>query len=96
MAYDHIELGPCPAEEDCAQVGTPDYGERSRQECARYIERLRQVLGPEPDGAALRVKSFTHDFGTYREVVCRYDDDNPDATAYAWRCEAEAPGRWED
>ena len=93
---DIMELGPSPCEEDCAQVGDPDYDERSRQECHRYIARIRQVLGNEPDGARLTIKSFPHDFGSYREVVCVYDDADEEASTYAYRCEAEAPARWED
>jgi hypothetical protein len=93
---DTMELGPAPCDEDCAQVGTPDYPERSRAECQRYIARIRQVLGPEPEGARLTVKTFPHDFGTYREVVIVYDDENAEAQTYAYRCEGEAPARWED
>ena len=45
------------------------------------------MFGKEPNGARLRVKSFSHDFGTYYEVVCRYDLDNPEAYEYALDCD---------
>ena len=92
---DFISIGPAPAEEDCAQLGTPDYPERSREECRRFIALIRGTLGEEPEGAWLRVKRFEHDFGSYREVVCFFDDTLPDSVAYAFRCEAEAPATWE-
>ena len=88
---DFINIGPAPAEEDCAQLGTPDYPECSRQECNRFIALIRRAFGKEPEGARLYVKCLEHDFGSYREVVCSFDDTLPDSVAYAFRCEAEAP-----
>lgn len=88
-------LGPVPAEEECVQVGAEEYDLASRFECARFIQLLRKTIGPEPAGARLLIRSFAHDFGQYREVVCLYDDEQPDAVAYALRCVNEAPTRWE-
>ena len=96
MARDYIDIGPTPCEEDCAQVGQPDYATKARAECNRFIELIRRALGPEPEGARLAVKSNPHDFGPYYEVVCYYDTDNEEATRYAYRCEGEAPVRWDD
>lgn len=93
---DYIEIGPAPCEEECAQVGSDGYHARAREECRRFIEAIRAKLGPEPDGARLAAKSFSHDFGTYHEVVCWYDEGNEAAAAYAFRCEAEAPTHWPD
>ncbi len=91
---DYIEIGPAPCEEECAQVGSDGYHARAREECRRFIGAIRAKLGPEPDGARLAAKSFSHDFGTYHEVVCWYDEGNEAAAAYAFRCEAEAPTHW--
>ena len=88
-------IGPAPREEECAQVGTPDYYEQAIPECRRFIALLRRVFGPEPAGAALQVKAFDHDFGTYHEVVCWFDTDIPESVAYAARCEDDAPATWE-
>ena len=92
---DYIELGQAPCEEACSQVGDPDYPEKSRAECRRFIELIRKVLGTEPPGAHLKLRSFEHDFGTYREVVCYYDEGNEQAREYAMLCEAKAPTHWE-
>lgn len=91
---EYIEIGPSPAEEECVQIGDPNYSKLARAECHRFIDAIRQKLGPEVDGAALRVKSSPHDFGTYMEVVCYYDDDDPISTEYAFDCESNAPQRW--
>jgi len=94
MARDYIELGTTPCEEDCAQVGSDNYTARAREEASRYIELLRKTFGPEPDGAELRVKSFPHDFGSYLEVVCYFDDNYPESVDYAFKCEGDAPAHW--
>jgi hypothetical protein len=92
---DYFCLGPTPSEEDCAQVGQQDYRKNALSECQRYIELIRDTLGPEPEGAELAIKSFPHDFGTYYEVVIWFESNDAAALAYAVRCEDEAPRTWE-
>ena len=94
MARDYIDIGSTPALEDCAQVGSENYERRAREECNRFIALIRKTLGEEPEGARLAVKSNPHDFGTYYEVVCYYEDTNDEARKYAMRCEDEAPEKW--
>jgi hypothetical protein len=92
---EYFTLGPTPSEEDCAQVGQPDYYRKALEECRRFIELIRDTLGPEPSGAELAIKSFPHDFGTYYEVVIRFEPDDAAAVAYAERCEDDAPRTWD-
>lgn len=95
---DFMDLGgTTPPEEDCAQVGSRDYDypARARSEAAAHIAQLRRVFGPEPDGAALGVKSHPHDFGHYLTVVCYYDPEIAVAANYARRCEADGPHEWD-
>jgi len=93
---DYITIGPSPSDEDCAQVGQPDYVTRSKKECRAFLNQLVRVFGEPPDGASLAVKQFDHEFGTYREVVCCYDDNIRESVDYAFKCEGEAPARWDD
>ncbi|SRR6266571_3917744 len=96
MATDYVDLGPTPAEESCQQVGTAAYDEgEARRESRIYLEQIRRVCGVEPLGARLVIKGFAHDFGTYHEVVCRFNDESETATAYAYRLEAESPQCWD-
>ncbi len=81
---DQIEIGPVPGNEACAQAGREGYEARARQECAAFINQIRRVVGPEPPGARLVAKSFPHDFGSYFEVCCRYEDSHETASTYAW------------
>jgi pyruvate dehydrogenase complex dehydrogenase (E1) component len=94
--FDHVSIGPSPTNEQCAQVGEDDYHERSVKECRAYVRQLRRALGEEPEGASLAVKSNSHDFGVYREVVCYYADNCHEAVDYAFRAEEQAPAEWDD
>jgi hypothetical protein len=92
---DFIQIGAAPACEDCAQVGQPDYPERSRLECAVY-KRMLERLNPVPAGIAARftVRVFNHDFGPYREVVVEYQGQQ--GQEFALRVERESPEAWDD
>ncbi len=94
MPRDYLTLGPTPHDEDCAQVGQPDYREKAIPECKRYIRLLREKFGDEPEGASLNVKSFPHDFGTYFEVIVWFDQAHPLSIDYAFRLEANGPATW--
>jgi hypothetical protein len=63
MTQDIIWIGSTPSNEDCAQVGSPDYARNARIECHAYIDAIRKVCGQEPEGARLTIKSQPHDFG---------------------------------
>ena len=94
MARDYIEIGSTPPGEPCVQIGDENYSALASAECQRYIKKLREFFGPEPEGAELRIKSFPHDFGSYKEVVCYYNDNNEASAEYAFRCESDGPEYW--
>lgn len=58
-------LGPGPAEEECAQVGSDGYEGRATAECRAYIPAIKMVCGDPPANARLRVEWADHDFGRY-------------------------------
>ena len=95
-----IELGPTPCDEPCAQVGSPLYEETSRLECRAYRNQLERCYvaahGPLPDDVHIKVKTFMHDLGEYREVVVRYDGTNQAAVNAAFWLEANMPESWDD
>lgn len=95
--FETVDIGPCPYEEDCAQCGIdPDFAERNTAECRALANQLKRQFGEPPEGAHLRVKSNPHDFGSYREVVCKTEVDDEAAMAYAYRCQENLPARWDD
>ena len=53
------------------------------------------VCGDEPAGAKLAVAHCPHDYGTYLDVVCWYDGNDPAAAAYAARVDEQCPTTWE-
>lgn len=93
---DYMTIGSSPVDEKCVNVGEENYESRSLEECNKYIALIRKKLGPEPHAAQLRTKLFPHDFGSYREVVCYFDDNEPASIAYAQACEGNGPSKWSD
>lgn len=93
---DVLEIGCTPHEEDCAQVGSPDYRARARAECNAYRNQLIRLFGKPPEGAELIIKSNPHDFGTYYEVAVRFEEDNEKATDYAFDMENNSPAHWDE
>ena len=92
---DYLTLGPAPCEESCAQVGHDDYDRMSRLECRIYLDQLRRTF-PEPERGYFKIKSFPHDFGSYREVCAVYDEDDQEATEWAFNVENNGPTEWDD
>lgn len=92
---DYITIGSTPSGEDCAQVGTWDYMRKSRRECRAFINQIIREHGEPPEGASLRIKSFSHDFGTYHEVAVYYDDSNTAACDYAIGVEGNTAEYWD-
>ncbi len=96
MAYDILPIGPAPTNESCAQVGDPDYPERSRRECRIFLRMLLRLFPvPESLEAKLLVKTFPHEFGRYREVCVQFAPSSAEATRYAYHIENSAPAQWD-
>jgi hypothetical protein len=96
MARDVITLTRVPAGESDAHVSDSGYAEIVFLQCRRYIALLRLAIGPEPDGARLRVRRSDTEFDRDIDVVVEYEDHNAAASAYALRCERDAPTRWRE
>ena len=94
---DYISISCTPYAEDCVQVGEENYAKRAKEECRRFLKLIRKKLGPEPEGAQLKIRGFPHDFGTYYEVACEYNDfEFPQSIDYAYACESDGPQTWDD
>jgi len=93
----HINLGPTPCDEACAQVGDLDYHEKNRIEGRRYIRLLKKIF-PEAETKGIRFgrKGFDHDFGSYYEIVAYFDHDNDEAMEFASEIESLLPANWEE
>ena len=96
---DYVELGPAPVNEDCQQVGNNYNKTLAKEECARYMNLLN-TLFPKSERPSeeniFMLKSFTHDFGKYYEVVLLYDDENEESEKYAYDVQDDMPLTWEN
>ncbi len=92
---DYLHIGASPVEEDCAQVGSDCYRERSWKECKAFAGQLLRQFGEPPLGARITVKRFQHDFGEYREVCVVFDDTVEKELEYALKLESETPMKWD-
>lgn len=93
---EYIEIGPNPCEEDCAQLGTPDYRRISNIEMNAYIGQLCREFSNLLDDVDFGKKWFNHDFGSYGEVVVYYNPENEASAKAAFFIESNLPIRWDE
>lgn len=94
---DYFEIGPTPCNEDCAQVGTDNYRTMANIEMDAYVDQLYRIFGEKIEGSMITFakKWFPHDFGTYGEVVIKYDDADPNSHL-VYEIERELPDQWDN
>lgn len=99
MAKETMYYGSSPSDEKCAQIGSPDYEIRAAAECAAYKRQLDRILKEArkeiPLGFRLSVKAEGHDFGSYLEVVARYDSSSEEAWDLALWLDNNVPDKWD-
>lgn len=66
--------------------------EQTLKKCRVLLNQIRRICGPETAGARLSIKPTD----TSYQVVCYYDDTEPQATLYAIQCEEMLPSNWDD
>lgn len=103
MRTEYLELGPCPVEEPCVNVGEVgraneddaatdvQYDQRAQAECLRWKAQLENHFKPFPPGVWLGIKRFNHDFGPYYEVVAYYREGDED---FAINMQNNLPLKW--
>ena len=96
---DYIEIGPTPSDENCAQVGDIYYGIRSKIETTAYLNQLNRMFPEVLNSSTLRfsIKTFQHDFGSYKEVVINYDSDDEEEYEIAIsKIDKNIPSNWDE
>ena len=88
---DYLEIDPVPTEEDCAQVGAPDYYERARHEARAFIGQILRHY-PEPLHGNVTIKRNQHDFGEYLSIKINFDDDDEESCNWAFAIEGDNLG----
>lgn len=81
--------------EECAQVGASDFRERANRELRAYVRQLERMFPVRPEGVTFGVKWYSHDFGSYPEVVARYTVGT-EGEEWVWTVlEPGLPGEWD-
>ena len=96
MPYEYLELGPCPSDEEPAQVGSEYYAARARKECSVLRRQLERQFPDCQSLISLRIKSNSHDFGTYYELAVGYDPNDEQAFSLALEIEEKFPEFWDE
>ena len=91
-----LSLGPTPAGEQCAQLGSDDYHKWSRIEIRAYANQIKRMFPNMPAGLILKISSNPHDFGTYHELDVVYLTDDEEAETYAFNMENGIPEYWDE
>ena len=94
---DYLNLGSTPSDEDCAQVGSPDYQNRANKELDAYKAQLERMFPGLETHKHMQFKKmwFPHDFGSYGEIVITFDVDNELEAATAIEIEWNTPTNWD-
>jgi len=97
---EYMEIGSCPCDEDCAQLGSKDYDYRKRAniELTAYRYQLYRMFPEVSNTGQMKfaIKWFPHDFGTYGEVVIYWNDDSEVETQLAYKVEGNLPENWDE
>jgi hypothetical protein len=92
--YDYVDLGPAPAFEETSDA--PNQPELNKAECRIYRAQLLRT-NPVPAGldAWYIIKTNDHDFGPYREVGIRFNEQDAAASTWAWEMQDNSPTHWD-
>lgn len=94
--YEYMEIGPVPAEEDCAQVGEDNFRLKAQSEMNAYIGLLERTFpNAVHSNVTFKAKWFPHDFGSYGEVCIYWDDEDEESTKVAFEIESNLPSEWD-
>lgn len=95
---DYLNIGCTPYDEPCAQVGSENYSRLSTIECRAFAHQCQRELVKkfgEEYTVSVRIKSFPHDFGSYKEVVVEYTPGTDEQQALYLEGEADL-ANWDD
>jgi hypothetical protein len=95
-----LNIGPCPADETPAQLGSEHYRTLCKLELSLFKQQLlEEILLKWPEeGSLVRFKTTSnpHDFGTYHEIDVVYDSTDSISVEQAFYCEGYASTSWTD
>jgi hypothetical protein len=95
---DYLNLESAPYNEECIQVtDKKPYIQEMIEECRKYKTLLTELF-PIPsdikENTYFTIKTFPHDFGSYKEVCIIFDDENEKSCNFAYYVENNLPSNW--
>lgn len=97
MNTDYLYIGPTPVNENCAQVGDPDFNMKASKEMKAFINQLYRTFPDATENSVkFRIKWELHDFGKYGEVVVDYNCEDEMSYSYALNIDSNIPENWDE
>ena len=100
--FETFQIGPTPSDENCAQVGSPNYNDLNMIEVAVFKNQCKRQFPNIPNGAYYIRTRNEHEFGTYHELGIKFEEDNEfeedggEASNYAYNVENNVPEHWDE
>ncbi len=95
LNIEYYEFDTVPYGEECAQVGSIDYKKMANLEIVVLIDQIKRTYGNIPDGIVFKKAECYHDFGTYYEIRCYYNEDVEKQVEYVMSIEQNFPKHWD-
>lgn len=92
---DYLEIPSTPLDEKCVQVGEENYYAMSLVEVRVMKDFLLRKFGQPPAGAYFACKRVNHDFGSYPELRIYFDENDQEASKYAYDLDSNIPAQWD-
>ena len=95
--FDYLTLGSTPSSEPYQQLVDCYNHIVATKEARIFKQQLIRQFSDGLDGrrAYFTIKHFSHDFGTYCEVVIIYDNNDEEAINFAFNVKANIPEYWD-
>jgi hypothetical protein len=93
---EEFQLGTTvPHDEDCIQLGQPNYSAYSKLEANLLMKQIIRELGNPPEGCRMKLIGCNHDFGTYYDIALEYDREKEEHAKWALKVEVGLPSKWD-
>ena len=91
---EYLEFDLSPINENCAQLGSKSFYERSCLEYEALVAQIKRKFPDIPDTVRFKKGSCPHDFGTYYELRVSWVDEP--SREFVFKLESEFPEYWDD
>lgn len=94
---DRIQLATTvPLEEECIQLGQPNYSAFSKIEANVLMNQIIREHGLPPKECKMKLVTCPHDFGKYYDIEIEYNDDDFKCESWALDVVNSLPEKWDE